>query len=107
MLEEIHKYLSGYIVQACENQTQETHSLFSFQKCCLNSDPWRSRRPPGFSICSPLFHFTAGAGFAGHGSLALSQQSGCLLPIFRLDPRCASPATHLGPHDPCHPLGGQ
>lgn len=76
-LEEIHKYLSGYIVQACENQTQETHALFSFQKRCLNSDPWRSRRLPRFSICSPLFHFTAVVGFAGNGSPALSQQSGC------------------------------
>ena len=76
-LEEIHKYLSGYIAQACENQTQETHALFSFQKRCLNSDPWRSWRLPGFSICSLLFYSTAVVAFAGNGSPALSQKSGC------------------------------
>lgn len=47
-LEEIHKYLSGYIAQACENQTQETHPLFSFQKCSSTPTPGAPSVSPDF-----------------------------------------------------------
>lgn len=42
VLEEIHKYLSGCIAQACESQTRETYWLESLQKRYLNCDPWHS-----------------------------------------------------------------
>lgn len=102
-LEQIHKYLSGCIVQACENQTRETHPFFSFQKRCLSSDPWRSRHPPRFSIWSPLSHFGAFTDFAG------SESGQCSSSRLRCRPRRASchreeSPQGSGPRSPRSPL---
>lgn len=61
-LEEIHKYLSGCIVQACESQTRKTCSLESLQKRYLNCDLWHSlSSQPGFQS---VLHYLTSHAFA-------------------------------------------